>query len=64
MIVSFVDVPNAQWPSGQEYKIASPKSKLGCASAMLLLQRIASLNGVFVVEDEQVTEEADMLMWI
>ena len=27
--------------------------------------RQASLNGVFaVVEDEQVTEEADMLMWI
>ena len=29
------------------YKIACFKRKLGCASAMLLLQMIASLNGVF-----------------
>ena len=28
-------------------KIASSKRKLGCASAMILLQRIAILNGVF-----------------
>ena len=48
----------------QRNKIASSKRKLGCASAMLFLQRIASLNDVFVVEDEQVTGEADMLMWI
>ena len=46
------------------YKIASSKRKLACASAMLLLERIASLNGVFVVEDEQVIEEADVLLWI
>ena len=41
------------------YKIASSKKKLGCELAMFLLQGIGSLNGdVFVVEDEQVTEEA------
>ena len=43
-------------------KLASSKKKLGSASAMLLLKRIASLDFVFVVEDEQVTEEADMLI--
>ena len=31
------------------YKIASIKRKLGCASPMLLLWRIASLNGVFLL---------------
>ena len=47
-------------------KIDSSKRKLGCASTMLLLQRIASLNYIFVVvvEDEQVTEEANVVMRI
>ena len=44
-------------------KIASSKRKLGYASVMLLFYGIASLIVFFVVEDEQVTEEADVLMW-
>ena len=43
-----------RWYDAKQNKIASSKRKLGCASVMLLLSRIASLNGVFVVEDEQV----------
>ena len=36
-----------------KYKIVASKRKLGCASAMVL----------FVVEDKQMTEETDVLMW-
>ena len=46
-------------------KIASSKRNLGCASAMLSLDRDSKFKlCFFVVEDERKTKEAAVLMWI
>ena len=61
--MSTISMEYPRWLEHHKYKIASSKRKLLCALAMFLSYRIASLNnGDFVVEGEQVTEEANVRM--